>query len=98
MSHWFRKRVVRRDAEARVTELRKQIAYHDKRYYELDDPEIPDAEYDKLMNELRALESEYPDLITARVTDPTRLRRPERGVRRGRPQGTDALVGQRFHR
>jgi DNA ligase (NAD+) len=55
---------VRRDAEARVAELRKQIAYHDKRYYELDDPEIPDAEYDKLMNELRALESEYPDLIT----------------------------------
>jgi DNA ligase (NAD+) len=55
---------VRRDAEARVTELREQIAYHDKRYYELDDPEIPDAEYDKLMNELRALESEYPDLIT----------------------------------
>jgi DNA ligase (NAD+) len=55
---------VRRDAEARVTELRKQIAYHDKRYYEQDDPEIPDAEYDKLMIELRALESEYPDLIT----------------------------------
>jgi len=55
---------VRRDAEARVAELRKQIAYHDKRYYELDDPEIPDAEYDKLMNELRALEGEYPDLIT----------------------------------
>ena len=55
---------MRRDAEARVEELRKQIAYHDKRYYELDDPEIPDAEYDKLMNELRSLESEYPDLIT----------------------------------
>lgn len=56
---------MRRDAEARVAELRQQIAYHDKRYYELDDPEIPDAEYDKLMKELRALESEYPDLITA---------------------------------
>jgi len=47
-----------------VAELRKQIAYHDERYYVLDDPEIPDAEYDKLMNELRALEAEYPDLIT----------------------------------
>ncbi len=55
---------MRRDAEARVAELRQQIAYHDKRYYELDDPEIPDAEYDRLMNELRALEAEYPDLIT----------------------------------
>src|SRR5262249_47252523 len=56
--------VVRRDAEARVADLRRQIAYHDKRYYELDETEIPDAEYDKLMIELRALEAEYPDLIT----------------------------------
>jgi len=47
-----------------VAELRKQIAYHDERYYVHDDPEIPDAEYDKLMVELRALEAEYPDLIT----------------------------------
>jgi NAD-dependent DNA ligase len=35
---------VRRDAEARVAELRKQIAYHDERYYVHDAPEIPDAE------------------------------------------------------
>jgi len=55
---------MRRDAEARVAELRKQIGYHDERYYVLDEPEIPDAEYDKLMIELRALEAEYPDLIT----------------------------------
>jgi DNA ligase (NAD+) len=55
---------VRRDAEARVAELRAQIAHHDERYYVLDEPEIPDAEYDKLMIELRALETEYPDLIT----------------------------------
>lgn len=55
---------MRRDAEARVAQLRTQIAHHDERYYVHDDPEIPDAEYDKLMNELRALEAEYPDLIT----------------------------------
>jgi DNA ligase (NAD+) len=55
---------MRRDAEARINELRRQIAYHDERYYVLDEPEIPDAEYDKLMIELRALETEYPDLIT----------------------------------
>ena len=47
-----------------MAELRAQIAHHDERYYVFDDPEIPDAEYDKLMIELRALESEYPDLIT----------------------------------
>ena len=55
---------MRRDAEARIVELRKEIAYHDERYYVLDEPEIPDAEYDKLMLELRALEAEYPDLLT----------------------------------
>ena len=55
---------MRRDAEARVAELRAQIAHHDERYYVLDEPEITDAEYDKLMIELRALEAEYPDLIT----------------------------------
>jgi DNA ligase (NAD+) len=47
-----------------MVELRKQIKYHDERYYVLDEPEIPDAEYDKLMNELKALEAEYPDSIT----------------------------------
>jgi DNA ligase (NAD+) len=55
---------VRLDAERRVTELRTEIARHDYRYYVLDDPELPDAEYDKLMIELRALEEQYPDLIT----------------------------------
>jgi DNA ligase (NAD+) len=55
---------VRRDAERRVAELRIQIARNDYRYYVLDDPELPDAEYDKLMIELRALEAQYPDLIT----------------------------------
>jgi DNA ligase (NAD+) len=55
---------VRREAEKRVAELRAQIAHHDKLYYEQDSPEIPDAEYDKLMIELRALEAEFPDLIT----------------------------------
>jgi DNA ligase (NAD+) len=55
---------MRRDGEARVAELRKQIAHHDDLYYVHDAPQIPDSEYDKLMNELRALEAEYPDLIT----------------------------------
>src|SRR5579863_5550601 len=55
---------MRRDAEARIAELRAQIGQHNYRYYVLDDPEVPDAEYDKLMTELKALEGEYPDLIT----------------------------------
>lgn len=48
----------------RITELREQIDYHNYRYYVLDDPEIPDAEYDRLMRELEELESEHPELVT----------------------------------
>ena len=51
-------------AKLRVEELRSQIAYHDYRYFVLDQPEISDAEYDDLMRELRALEEQYPQLIT----------------------------------
>ena len=50
---------------ARAAELRAQIARHDRLYYELDEPEIPDAEYDRLFRELQALEAEYPALRTA---------------------------------
>jgi len=48
----------------RVAELRDQIARHDYRYYVLDEPSVPDAEYDRLMLELRELERAHPDLIT----------------------------------
>ena len=50
---------------ARAAELCAQIARHDRLYYELDEPEIPDAEYDRLFRELQALEAEYPALRTA---------------------------------
>jgi DNA ligase (NAD+) len=55
---------VTREAAARAAELRAQIAQHDYRYYVLDDPQVPDAEYDRLMRELRALEAADPTLIT----------------------------------
>ena len=48
----------------RADALRTQIEYHNRRYYELDDPEISDADYDALIRELLALEEEYPDLRT----------------------------------
>jgi DNA ligase (NAD+) len=51
-------------AAARVQELRSQIEHHNYRYHVLDDPEVSDAQYDRLMNELKALEEQYPDLIT----------------------------------
>jgi DNA ligase (NAD+) len=47
----------------RAEELRRQIAYHDHRYYVLDDPEISDPEYDDLLRELRQIEEEHPELL-----------------------------------
>ncbi len=44
--------------------LRNQIRHHNYQYHALDDPEVPDAEYDRLMRELLALEEEYPVLIS----------------------------------
>ena len=49
----------------RAAELRDNIEYHNYRYYSLDDPLVPDAEYDRLLRELQSLESQYPELITA---------------------------------
>jgi DNA ligase (NAD+) len=51
-------------AEHRAAELRKQIDYHNYRYYALDDPEIGDDQYDALLDELRKLEAEHPELVT----------------------------------
>ena len=52
------------DARKRVEELREQINYHNYRYYVLDSPEVSDAEYDRLMRELEALEAEHPELVS----------------------------------
>ncbi len=52
-------------AASRAAELREQIERHNHRYYVLDDPEIPDAEYDRLFRELQALEAEHPELRRA---------------------------------
>jgi DNA ligase (NAD+) len=52
------------DAAARAAELRAQVAYHSHRYHVLDDPEIGDDVYDALFNELKALETEHPELVT----------------------------------
>ena len=53
-----------RNIQEELEDLRKTLRYHNNRYYALDDPEIPDAEYDRLMRRLLALEEQHPDLIT----------------------------------
>lgn len=49
----------------RLRELRAQIEHHDFRYYVCDDPEVSDAQYDRLIGELRSLEAAHPELVTA---------------------------------
>lgn len=50
--------------QEKITELRTTLRHHEYLYHVLDAPEIPDAEYDRLMRELRTLEEQHPDLIT----------------------------------
>ncbi len=59
------------EIKAELAQLRKEIKYHNKRYYDEDMPLIPDYEYDKLMSRLKELEAEYPEFITA--TSPTQI-------------------------
>ncbi|WP_132445235.1 NAD-dependent DNA ligase LigA [Pseudomonas aeruginosa] len=51
-------------AAERIAQLRTELDTHNYRYYVLDEPSIPDAEYDRLFRELQALETEYPQLLT----------------------------------
>lgn len=53
-----------KEINAELTALRKEIRYHNNRYYNLDAPEISDYEYDRLMLRLKEIEQEYPELIT----------------------------------
>ena len=50
--------------EKKIEALREKIRHHEYRYYVLDDPEISDADFDTLMNELKRLEAEHPALVT----------------------------------
>jgi len=50
--------------EKKILQLREQLNHHSYQYYVLDDPEIPDAEYDRLYRELQSLEKKSPELIT----------------------------------
>ncbi|HIB84643.1 MAG TPA: NAD-dependent DNA ligase LigA [Chromatiaceae bacterium] len=57
------------DIRSRAAELRDEINRHNHLYYTLDDPQLPDAEYDRLLRELQVLEHDHPDLVA--VDSPT---------------------------
>jgi DNA ligase (NAD+) len=75
------------DSAARADELRKQLEHHGYRYYVLDDPEIGDDAYDALLDELRRIEADHPELLTPDsptqrvggepVSDLVKVRHPE---------------------
>lgn len=56
---------VSNDLQAQINALRSEINQHNHRYYVLDEPSVPDAEYDRLMRELQALEAAHPELISS---------------------------------
>ncbi len=57
--------MTKKQAEKRAAKLRDTISHHDYLYYVKDDPEISDAEYDRLKKELEAIEDRFPDLVTS---------------------------------
>ncbi len=54
-----------KDIKAQIDTLRTELNYHNYRYYVLDDPDVPDAEYDELFRQLLSLENIHPELITS---------------------------------
>ena len=53
-----------KDVEKKIEALREKVRHHEYLYYVLDHPEISDAEFDKLIQQLKGLEAEHPELVT----------------------------------
>ena len=64
---------------ARAEQLRTEIEQHNYRYHVLDEPSIPDVEYDRLFNELKVLEADYPDLVSEDSPTQRVGKKPESG-------------------
>src|SRR5947209_7681764 len=93
--------MTRPSAAERAAELRKTLDYHGYRYYVLDDPEIGDDQYDALIDELRAIETEHPELRTPDsptqrvggepVSDLEKVRHPQRMLSLGNAHSAEEL-------
>ena len=73
-----------REGLARLSALKRTLQAHGHRYYVLDDPQIPDAEYDRLFQQLQALEAQHPEWVT-----------PDSPTQRVGGQALDALTSVR---
>ena len=83
---------------ARAAELRELLDRYNYRYYALDDPEVPDAEYDRLMLELRGIEAEHPELATPDSPTQRVGAAPVAAFGAVRPPRAHALARQRVQR
>ncbi|MEC7384157.1 MAG: hypothetical protein VX526_05690, partial [Actinomycetota bacterium] len=63
MAEESRRMTTSEEARLRIIELRSSVARHNALYYENDAPELPDAEYDVLVRELRELEAQFPEFV-----------------------------------
>ena len=81
------------DPRMEAEKLREAIRHHEHQYYVLDQPEISDAEYDALMRQLQAIETEHPELVTP--DSPTRRvgGKPREGFQKVRAQLAHAESG-----
>ena len=86
------------DARAEHDALGREIAEHDRRYYEEDAPTVSDAEYDALRQRYEALEARFPELRTSREPDPKGRRQGLGEIRQGAPSRADAVARQRLRR
>src|SRR6202041_179767 len=89
------------DAAGRAAELRALLEHHGYQYYVLDDPEINDDAYDALLDELRGIEAEHPELVTSDsptqrvggepVSDLEKVRHPQRMLSLGNARSAEEM-------
>ena len=84
------------EAQKRADELRRLIERHNYRYYVLDDPEVPDAEYDRLMRELEGIETKFPELVTSDSPTQRVSGTPQEGFRTVRHRVPMLSLGNAF--
>ena len=82
------------DPAARAAELRAEIEAHNRAYYSNDEPTVGDDVYDELLNELREIEAENPELLTPDSPTQRVGAAPRTEVRADRAPRADALAGQ----
>ena len=87
-----------KDLQKKIEALRDKIRYHEHRYYVLDDPEVSDAEFDKLMDELIGLETAHPELVTPDSPTQRVGRQAQRRVRQGAALDPNAVAGEDHQR